>query len=126
MDRQCKRLTKTELIKWLEAEVSVGHIVTVSPDDFDIRDIILETHFEVDRSDHLAYRLVVDRIKDGTWVWSNDTPPEIRYEVSVCGVRFALETTFFRGQDGPQMTWEVVGIIREDDDFEIQLGKRLA
>ena len=34
--------------------------------------------------------------------------------------------TFFRGQDGPQMTWEVVGIIREDDDFEIQLGKRLA
>ena len=34
--------------------------------------------------------------------------------------------TFFRGQDGPQMTWEVVGIDREDDDFEIQLGKRLA
>lgn len=34
--------------------------------------------------------------------------------------------TFFRGQDGPQMTWEVVGIVREDDDFEIQMGKRLA
>ena len=100
MDRQCKRLTKTELIKWLEAEVSVGHIVTVSPDDFDIRDIILETHFEVDRSDHLAYRLVVDRIKDGTWDWTNDAPPEIRYEVSVCGVRFALETTFENVQDG--------------------------
>ena len=95
-----KRPTKAELIRWLEAEVSVGHVVTVSPVDFDIRDIILETHFEVDRSDHLAYRLVVDRIKDGTWVWSNDTPPEIRYEVSVRGVCFALETTFENVQDG--------------------------
>lgn len=35
--------------------------------------------------------------------------------------------TFFRGQDGPRMTWEVVKVERLDgDDFGIHLGKRLA
>ena len=34
--------------------------------------------------------------------------------------------TFFRGQDGPQMTWEVKEIVRYDSCFDIHLGKRLA
>lgn len=34
--------------------------------------------------------------------------------------------TFFRGQDGPCMTWEVQEIVQYGDCFDINLGKRLA
>ena len=100
MTRKRRHLTKTELIAWLETELALGNGVTVPPDDFDIRDFILETHFEVDRSDHQAYRLVVDRVKDGTWDWSVDTPPELHYEVSVADELFEIETNYVSLRDG--------------------------